>query len=219
MKKFQEYQRMQRLHSQRQETFRDAYALYHCTFDADNGQVPQIEQAKKYVTHWNQMRVENIGLMFWGPSGNGKTFTAACIANGLIQQENRFPPTIRMTTLGMILNRLLAMSANDKEHYLNDFKHCDLLILDDFGMERQTDYAREQVFGVIDGRYLAQRPLIITTNLSLKEMKSTNELSLKRIYDRVLEMCVPVYFGGESLRIAKAAEKLQRFRSIESGNK
>lgn len=123
-----------------------------------------------------------------------------------------------MTTFGTILNKLPALSAVDKEYYLNDFKSCDLLILDDFGMECQTDYAIEQVFNVIDGRYLTQRPLIITTNLSLKEMKSTNQLSAKRIYDRILEMCVLVYFGGESLRMAKAAEKLERFRSIANGN-
>ena len=81
----------------------------------------------------------------------------------------------------------------------NNFKICDLLILDDFGMEHQTDYAKEQVLGVIDGWYLAQKPLIVTTSLSLKEMKSATELSTRRIYHRVLEMCIPVYFDGESL--------------------
>lgn len=214
MKEFQEYQRIQRLHSQRQAIFGDAHALYHCTFEADNGQVPQIEKAKQYVTHWNEMRQQNMGLLFWGASGNGKTFTAACIANGLIQQEDRFPPTIRMTTFGTILNKLPALSAVVKEYYLNDFKSCDLLILDDFGMERQTDYAKEQVFGIINGRYLVQKPLIVTTNLSLKEMKSATELSARRIYDRVLEMCVPVYFDGESLRMAKAAEKLEQMKKF-----
>lgn len=214
MKKFEEYQRAQWLYSQRQAIFGDAHALYHYTFDADNGQVSQIKQAKKYVAHWNEMRQQNIELLFWGPSGNGKTFAAACIANGLIQQKNYFPPTIRMTTFGTILNKLPALSAGDKEYYLNDFKKCDLLILDDFGMERQTDYAREQVFGVIDGPYLAQRPLIITTNLSLKEMKSTHELSAKRIYDRILEMCIPVYFGGESLRAAKGAEVMEQLKKL-----
>lgn len=217
MKELKDFWYNQRLYTQRQAMFGDAYSLYSCTFESDNGQVPQIEKAKQYVTNWNEMRQQNMGLLFWGASGNGKTFTAACIANGLIQQEDRFPPTIHMTTFGAILNKLPALSAVDKDYYLNDFKSCDLLILDDFGMERQTDYAREQVFGIIDGRYLAQKPLIVTTNLSLKEMKSATELSARRIYDRVLEMCVPVYFDGESLRMAKAAEKLEYFRSIANG--
>ena len=214
MKDFLEFERSQRIFSRRHSTFEDAACLYQSTFAMDNGQVPQIEQARRYVAHWNEMQQENVGLLFWGPPGNGKTFAAACIANGLIEQEGRCSPTVRMTTFGTILNKLPALSAADKESYLGEFKSCDLLILDDFGMERQTDYAREQVFQVIDGRYLAKRPLIVTTNLSLSVMKSATELSDKRIYDRILEMCVPVYFGGESLRTVKGAEKMECFQAI-----
>lgn len=216
MNDFLEFERSQWLFSRRSSTFEDATSLYQSTFAMDNGRVPQLEHARRYVAHWNQMRQENVGLLFWGPPGNGKTFAAACIANGLIEQESNFPPSIRMTTFGIILNKLPALSPADKEYYLNDLKHCDLLILDDFGMERQTDYAREQVFGIIDGQYLAQKTLIVTTNLGLNEMKFTNELAAKRIYDRVLEMCVPVYFSGESLRMAKAAEKLHQLISNPS---
>ena len=159
----------------------------------------------------------NLGLLLWGQPGNGKTFAAACIANALLESDKCFPPTVLMTTLGTVLNKLPGLSAQDKEFYLNQLLSCDLLILDDFGMERQTDYAREQVFNIIDGRYLAQRPLIVTTNLSLNHLKSTTDLSEKRIYDRVLEMCVPVYFGGGSLRPDKARVKMEQFRAITGG--
>ena len=47
--------------------------------------------------------------------------------------------------------------------------------------------------------------------------QSTIELAAERIYDRVLEMCVLVYFSGESLRMAKAAEKLHQFRLLADG--
>ena len=204
----------QRLYTRHQETFGEASSLYHCRFEQDNGTVPQMEQARKYVQHWSQMRENNLGLLLWGQPGNGKTFAAACIANALIESSDPFPPTVKMTTFGTILNKLPGMSAQDKEWYLNSFQSCDLLILDDFGMERQTDYAREQVFNIIDGRYLTKRPLIITTNLSLQEMKTTTELAQKRIYDRVLEMCVPVFFSGESQRPGRAKANLEAFRAI-----
>ena len=204
----------QRLYEKQREAFGEASSLYHCRFEQDNGTVPQMEQARKYVQHWSQMREKNLGLLLWGQPGNGKTFAAACIANALIESSDPFPPTVKMTTFGTILNRLLSLSVADKEYYLSHFLNADLLILDDFGMERQTDYAREQVFNIIDGRYLTKRPLIITTNLSLQEMKTTTELAQKRIYDRVLEMCVPVFFSGESQRPGRAKANLEAFRAI-----
>ena len=204
----------QRLYEKQREAFGEASSLYHCRFEQDNGTVPQMEHARKYVQHWSQMRENNLGLLLWGQPGNGKTFAAACIATALIESSDPFPPTVKMTTFGTILNRLLSLSVADKEYYLNLFLNADLLILDDFGMERQTDYAREQVFNIIDGRYLTKRPLIITTNLSLQEMKTTTELAQKRIYDRVLEMCVPVFFSGESQRPGRAKANLEAFRAI-----
>ena len=203
-----------RLYNRRAEAFGEASALYHCRVELDNGTVPQMAQARKYVQHWSEMRENNLGLLLWGQPGNGKTFAAACIANALIDSSEPFPPTVKMTTFGTILNRLPALSAADKEYYLNQFLNADLLILDEIGMERQTDYAREQVFNIFDGRYLTKRPMIVTTNLSLNHMKTTTDLAEKRIYDRVLEMCIPVFFSGESQRPDRAKANLEQFRSI-----
>lgn len=197
-----------------QEAFGEAHALCEYRFDRDNGRVPQLEQARRYVANWNQMRERNLGLLFWGKPGNGKTFAAACIANALMEQDNAFPPTVKMTTLGTVLGRLPCLSAQDKDHYLRGLRDCSLLILDDFGMERQTDYGREQVFGILDGRYLSRRPLIVTTNLSLRELQHPADMASQRIFDRVLEMCVPVCFDGNSQRPDKAREKVKLFKEI-----
>lgn len=213
MKEF--FAKQQYLEKQRQ-AFGDAGALYHYCFESDNGEVAQIEKARQYVQHWESMLQENLGLLFWGRPGNGKTFAAACIANALLERCEPGAPSVKMTTFGTVLNRLPGMSAQEKDWYLGSFRTCDLLILDDFGMERQTEYAREQVFNLIDGRYLARRPLIVTTNLSLKEMKNPADLGQQRIYDRILELCIPVCFDGDSLRKGKAKENLQRFRMLTS---
>ena len=157
---------------------------------------------------------ENLGLLFWGKPGNGKTFAAACIANHLLEREGMFEPTVKMTTFGTILNKLPGMTAQDREWYLEGLRKCDLLILDDFGMERQTNYAREQVFHIIDSRYLARKPLIVTTNLSLQELKHPTDMDRQRIYDRILEMCIPVCFDGESLRQEKARENMKRYLQL-----
>lgn len=214
MNEFEELRQITYRMELNQDTFGGVSAWIDYSFEKDNGTVPQLEQARRYVANWNRMRQENLGLLFWGRPGNGKTFAAGCIANALINLDDPFPPKVRMTTLGMVLSRLPAMSPQEKEFYLRDLQQCDLLILDDFGMERQTEYGREQVFGILDGRYLARMPLIVTTNLSLNELKHPADLPSQRIYDRVLEMCVPVCFDGDSLRPQKAREKLRLFKEI-----
>ena len=195
-----------------QETFGDASALYHYRFEADNGKCPHMEQARRYVSHWEEMRQENLGLLFWGKPGNGKTFAAACIANGLLVQKSMV--SVKMVTLGTVLNKLPGLSAQDRDWYLKSLHSCDLLILDDFAMERQTEYGREQVFSIVDGRYLSRKPLIVTTNLSLRELKSPADMARQRIYDRILELCVPVCFDRESLRQEKARENMKRYLEL-----
>lgn len=214
MKEPDDFYVQQSLLERRREAFGNAAALHDYRFQNDNGRVRQIAQARRYAEHWKQMQEQNLGLLFWGRPGTGKTFAAGCIANALLEREGMHIPTVKMTTFGTVLGKLPGMSAQDREWYLKDFLSCDLLILDDFGMERQTDYAREQVFNIIDGRYLARRPLIITTNLSLQELKHPNDMAQTRVFDRILELCVPVCFDGESLRQEKAMERMQLYKQI-----
>ena len=56
--------------------------------------------------------------------------------------------------------------------------------------------------------------MIITTNLTLQEMKHPKTMDEHRIFDRVLEVCIPVCFDGESLRKDMAAENLRFYREL-----
>ena len=58
----------------------------------------------------------------------------------------------------------------------------------------------EQMFFVIDSRYRSRRPMIITTNLKLSELKNPPDLPHARIYDRILERCAPILFDGKNFR-------------------
>lgn len=89
-----------------------------------------------------------------------------------------------------------------------------LLIIDDFGMERGTEYALEQIYNIVDSRYRSRKPLIVTTNLTLDEIRHPQDTAHARIYDRLLEMCVPVSCIGVSLRKENALEKLERLKIL-----
>lgn len=204
-----EKERENRIYQKRKRVFGSAQGLMDCTFDRDNGSTPQLEYARQYVEHWVEMRKENMGLLFWGPAGTGKTFAAACIANALVERE----VGVRLITLGEALLNLYGMSGEERIQYLEVLTTCGLLILDDFGVERRTPYAREQVYEIINRRYLSGRPMIVTTNLTLEELKHADRDD-GRIHDRVLERCVPVCFNGPSLRRENAARKIRRARAL-----
>ena len=105
------------------------------TFENDNGRNPQTGLARRYVEHWEDMRTDNIGCLFWGGVGTGKSYLAGCIANALMEKE--IP--VRMTNFALILNDLAA-SFEGRNEYISRLCRYPLLILDDFGMERGTEF-------------------------------------------------------------------------------
>ncbi|MCD8020758.1 MAG: ATP-binding protein [Clostridiales bacterium] len=165
--------------------------------------------ARKYTGEFRQMVREgnprtgekNIGFVFYGPCGTGKSFTAACIANSLLEQGI----SVIMTSFVKILQDI--QNAGYEAEYINTLNSCSLLIIDDLGAERNTDYALEKVYNIIDSRVRTDKPMILTTNLSFDEMMRNPDIRYRRIYDRIFEHCIPVEIPGNSFRIQKAAER------------
>lgn len=162
--------------------------------------------AKKYVDDFQKMKQGNVGIIFYGTVGTGKSFTAACIANSLL--EKRVP--VIMTSFVKILQDI--RNVEDEAQYIAALNNCSLLIIDDLGAERDTDYALEKVYNVIDSRVRVNKPIILTTNLSFNEMMETQDIRYKRIYDRIFECCHPVEISGTSFRIMKAAKRQEKLK-------
>jgi DNA replication protein DnaC len=180
------------------------------TFDNDDGSNPaQTDKAMRYCLKWKEMHQDNIGLLLWGNVGTGKTYFAACIANYLIS----LGVPVLMTSFIKLTNALTGFG-EDKNAYIRSLNNYKLLIIDDLGAERQSDYMLEQVYNIIDSRYKNQQPLIITTNLSLSEIKEPKELKYSRIYSRIIEMCVPIRFDGTDRRKEVSASKLEKAKKL-----
>ena len=181
------------------------------TFDQDDGRNRKISDVcRKYVEHWSEMMIENIGILFYGGVGTGKSFLACCIANAIIDKCVR----VSVTNFPRILNKLQGFG-EDKQAFLDKLNRYDLLVIDDLGVERDTSYSVEQVYNIIDARSRSGKPLIITTNLSLADLQNPPSLGYARIYDRILEMCpIKLKLVGESRRTANAAERREKARKI-----
>ena len=184
------------------------------TFENDLGyNSKQMEMAKQYVQHWEEFQKNSTGLLLWGDVGTGKSYIAGCIANALLDKG---VPVI-MTNFARLLNKLTDMYSDDRNAYIDSFKKYPLMIIDDLGVERDSEFAREQVFSVIDSRYRSQLPMIVTTNLSLEELKDTTDLSKARIYDRVMERCLPIKVNDQNIRELNQAAVLARAKQLLSG--
>ena len=201
--------RMERIKRRKAQGLQDRY-LYDYTFSNDNGQNPLMDKAHAYVENWKEAYKSNIGLLLFGDVGTGKSFFAGCIANALLDRD----VPVLMTNFPTILNRLTGMFSEDRADFIASFDEYDLLIIDDLGVERSTEYAMEQMFFVIDSRYRSRRPMIITTNLKLSELKNPPDLAHARIYDRILERCAPILFDGNNFREENAGATRQTAKDI-----
>ena len=185
-------------------------ALYDYTFDKDNGINPEMAYAHKYVENWEDMKANSSGLLLWGNVGTGKSFFAGCIANALL--EKGVP--VLMTNFSRILNTLTGMHFEDRNQFIDSLNRYSLLIIDDLGIERNSEFALEQVFNVIDSRYRSKKPLIVTTNLTLTELNNAPDVAHRRIYDRILERCAPIRINNRNIRQDNASANLQEAKKI-----
>ena len=207
----QRRQRMDRIRHRKTQGLQDRY-LYDYTFAHDNGQNPVMAKARASVEHWRSAFEKNVGLLLFGDVGTGKSFAAGCIANALLDQN----VPVLMTNFPTILARLSGTFGAERVDFLASLGDYDLLILDDLGVERSTEYSMELMFSIIDSRYRSGKPLIVTTNLTLDEIKHPPDLAHARIYDRILERCAPILFAGKNFREDNAASTKAAARAIVS---
>lgn len=169
-----------------------------------------IRWAKRYVQHWKQVREQNLGLLLWGDVGTGKSFVSACIANALLEEA----VPVLMTNFSKILNQMGGLYSEERHQYIASFSQYPLLIIDDLGIERSTEYAKEQVYAVLDERYKANLPLITTTNLTIQEIRNPENVMDARIYSRILEMCTPLHVGGGDRRLSVSEKKQEAVKAV-----
>lgn len=187
-----------------------AYLQY--TFDQDDRRNPDVSDVcRKYVENWAEIKADNIGILFYGDVGTGKSFLACAIANALLEKL----VSVSVTNFPRILNSLQGSFDDERQKRIDRLQHYSLLVIDDLGVERDTAYSVEQVYNVVDTRARSGKPLIVTTNLSMKDLQNPPSLAYKRIYDRVLEMCpIRLKLVGESRRVDNANERKDKARRL-----
>ena len=204
-----EYERMSYMTMLRSEAFRDVPASG-WRFESATVTTPQLAKAKGYAQNWDEFKKAGIGLLLFGNVGAGKSYAAGCIANALIDRLE----SVLFVGMSDVVNRMQGNFGTDRDSYMTSLMRPELLILDDLGAERNTSFGKERVFDVINRRRLTGKPMIITTNIPIVTMQKAASLDERRIYDRILEVCVPIRFDGENFRRGNAKHNLEKVAQL-----
>lgn len=208
-----------RIHRERVMKLYDASGLgprfMHTTFDnwnkrpeLDKKSVQKLEVAfqvcRSYAKGFRDAKLLGQGLILMGGPGAGKTHMVAAIANELISQ---LTPVI-FRPVPFMLKRIQATfkknAIETEDMLMSQLTGCDLLILDDVGAEKWSEWVEATLFTIIDERYRQLLPVIITTNCDLNELEAGIG---SRNFDRLIEVCRFVDVDVPSYRIAKATGK------------
>lgn len=202
-------ERMQEIAKMRKIGFPES-EMENWNFAHDDMANPKISHvAHNYAANFDRMKERGKGLLFYGSVGTGKSFHAACIVNELI--DKGYP--CMMTNFSRLVNTISGMFEG-KQDYIDRLNKFDLLVIDDLSAERDTEFMNEIVFTIIDSRYRAGLPLIITTNLTSDEIKHPADVRKQRTYSRLLEMTIPVEVAGKDRRRKKLVSDFAEFSDI-----
>ena len=161
-----------------------------------------VQNARKFVSDFSS---HYRNLLFYGTVGTGKSFLSSCIARELLESEHS---VVYMSAIHLfeILSKSMFDYKNkeDLAAYHKELFDCDLLIIDDLGTEYPTNVISSVFFSLLNGRNMAQKSTIISTNLSFEDV--SNRYS-DRSFSRIMQNYIVCKFTGPDIRIIQKTAK------------
>jgi DNA replication protein DnaC len=182
----------------------------HCTlanYDAGDSEAKWVAKREAQIVLDDFVMIEGRGLLLVGPVGVGKTHLAVAILHELIE---RYQIAGVFYQFGALLRQIQdsynPISQTSELKVLQPVFNADVLVLDELGASKPTDWVRDTMMQIINTRYNDKRLTIFTTNYSdrRRSEKDTSELLEDRVgvplRSRLYEMCKSVEIEGDDYR-------------------
>lgn len=152
-----------------------------------------------------------MSLYIVGDIGVGKTFLCSCLCADLVRRKVR----VLWRNVSDVLREIRASfdkkAGNREQEVIDSFLKPAVLVLDDLGKERPTEWALEQLFSVVNARYDAGKPMLVTTNYGGEELVKrltprgeSDDTTARAVVDRLRGTCKCVKLEGSSRRYYEA---------------
>lgn len=164
------------------------------------------ETCLRYANKFNEIKKEGSGIFLLGSCGVGKTHLAAAITHELIKQDHRPIFGTLINLLDRIRSTYNNSKSEDKEaKILNSYYTSSLLIIDDLGKEKLTEWSLQRLYEILNTRYENKMPVIITSNYTIEKLRekltvNDNYETAESIISRIYEMCQGLKVGGDDYR-------------------
>ena len=132
----------------------------------NKAQARAFDMVKDYIRHFDEYAKNGRSLYIEGTYGTGKTHLACAIAKELIKQEKRVICKTPTELLQSIRNAYDNNPCLTEQQIVDRFKKVDLLIVDDFGKQKPTEWGMATMYDILNYRYGEMLPTIITTNFN-----------------------------------------------------
>ena len=157
------------------------------------------EAARDFADHFD--REPGRSFYFFGTVGTGKSFLSVCVADRLIRGGHSVLYFSAIDLFAKIGDYRYDYRMRDmKNSFTEDLCGCDLLIIDDLGTEQMTSQVPPDLFRIVNERQLGGRSTIISSNLSLEELRDRYS---DRVFSRVASFYEVYKFSGRDIRLQK----------------
>lgn len=171
---------------------------------------------KRYLDNFQEMKKAGMGLYLVSEvKGSGKTRMAASIANELMENKGeQVKFAISTTILQEIKSTWHEGSEYSESRLIDQLCLTDVLVIDDFGVEKISEWVNDKFYQIINERYIRHKITIFTSNVRLNQSQYD-----ERILSRIKEMCYEIEFPEESVRDLIARQKSEEMvKSLQSEN-